>query len=343
MAAARELFTRLLELADERGEPWSYAVLRLNLCDVLIRGGDLEAAGRLLDEWEESSDRDLLAQSFYDRCRGVLALGLGFPDEAERRATDAAAGAEDAGETWQLLQARRVRGTAALLAHEPERAAAELRAVWQHKVREGVEELGAFPVEADLVEALVELGELDEARDVTARLDEVAARHAHPWGVPTAKRCAGTVALAGRSYDEAGAAGLAEAADAYLRLGLQVEAGRALLSLGRGQRRFKKWGAARQSLEQAAAVFERIGSPGWAAEAHAQLARVGARRPQPSGSLTPSERRVVELAVKGLSNKEIASALFVTVHTVEAHLSHAYAKLGVRSRAQLAGRIAAQP
>jgi DNA-binding NarL/FixJ family response regulator len=55
--------------------------------------------------------------------------------------------------------------------------------------------------------------------------------------------------------------------------------------------------------------------------------------------LTPSERRVAELAAEGLSNKEIAQALFVTVHTVERHLSHVYDKLGVHSRAQLAPRL----
>ena len=51
------------------------------------------------------------------------------------------------------------------------------------------------------------------------------------------------------------------------------------------------------------------------------------------------EQRVVELAADGLSNKEIAARLVVSVHTVEVHLSHAYAKLGVRSRAELARRI----
>ena len=58
------------------------------------------------------------------------------------------------------------------------------------------------------------------------------------------------------------------------------------------------------------------------------------------GELTASERQVAELAASGLSNKEIAGRLFVTVYTVEAHLSHAYAKLGVRSRAQLAAWLA---
>ena len=94
-------------------------------------------------------------------------------------------------------------------------------------------------------------------------------------------------------------------------------------------------GRGARSLEQAATVFDELGSSGWAEEARSELERVGARRPRPAGELTPAEQRVAELAADGLSNKEIARTLFVTVNTVEVHLSHAYAKLGVRSRAQL--------
>ena len=91
----------------------------------------------------------------------------------------------------------------------------------------------------------------------------------------------------------------------------------------------------------AEAAFDELGSPGWAEQARSELARVGARRPAPAGELTPTERRVAELAAEGLANKEIAQALFVTVSTVEVHLSNAYAKLGIRSRTQLAARLAA--
>ena len=86
-------------------------------------------------------------------------------------------------------------------------------------------------------------------------------------------------------------------------------------------------------------TFDELGSDGWADQARSELARVSARRPRPAGELTPTEERVARLAAEGRSNKEIARALFVTVHTVEAHLSKAYGKLGIRSRTQLAGRL----
>jgi DNA-binding NarL/FixJ family response regulator len=112
-----------------------------------------------------------------------------------------------------------------------------------------------------------------------------------------------------------------------------------LLRLGSELRRQRRWADARRALEQAAAGFEELGEPDWAARARGELERVGGRRPHASGELTPAERRVVELAAAGLSNKQIAGELVVTVNTVEVHLSRSYAKLGVRSRAQLAARL----
>jgi DNA-binding CsgD family transcriptional regulator len=62
-------------------------------------------------------------------------------------------------------------------------------------------------------------------------------------------------------------------------------------------------------------------------------------RPAGPAALTPSERRVAEIAADGASNREIAQALFVTTKTVEVHLTSAYRKLGVRGRAELAGHL----
>ena len=333
---AREVLTELLSLADERGEAYSYALFRLHLCQLELRIGDCVAAGPLLDEWGESSDP--LMWPMYERSHALLAAARGLPDEAVSWGEKTIALAEQTGARWDWLEARRAVGQAELLRQEPARAADSLRAVWEHTQREGVDEPGVFPVGPDLVEALVNVGELDEAQETTDRLRELSDVQKHPWGLVSARRCGALIRLA-KAYDESAAAGLAEAAAAYGKLGLRFDRARTLLSLGRAQRQSRKWAAARASLEDAASTFDELGSPGWAEAVRSELARVGARRPRAAGELTEAEQRVAQLAADGLSNKEIASRLFVTVRTVEVHLKHAYAKLGIRSRTQLAGRL----
>jgi DNA-binding CsgD family transcriptional regulator len=202
-----------------------------------------------------------------------------------------------------------------------------------------VNDRGAFPAAPELVEALVELGELEEATAVADRLAELAEAQDHPWGIATARRCHAVLGLT-TAYDDGAVEELEDVARVYTRLGLRFEGARSLLALGRVLRRHRKWGAARDALERAAAGFDELGSWGWEVAARDELARVGARRAPDAGQLTPAESRVAELAAQGLSNKEIAQALVVTVSTVEFHLSKTYAKLGIRSRAQLASRLA---
>jgi DNA-binding CsgD family transcriptional regulator len=336
---ARAELTRLLALADERGEPSSYALQRLHLCELELRAGGWKEASRLLDEWAESSEAQLLNFPMYERCRALLAAGRGLAEDVEGWADRAIAAAEQAAVRWDWLEALRARGIAALLEQDPRRAADTLRPVWEHTNREGVDDPGVFPVAPELVEALVELGEPGEALQVTARLQRLSEEQQHPWGLATARRCRAVVRLGAAPYDEQAAAALIAAAEDYARLGLRFDQARSLLSLGRAQRRMKQWGAARESLQDAVAAFDQQGSSGWTQRARSELDRVGARRPRATGELTPTEREIVELAAKGRSNKEIAQALSVAVHTVEVHLSRAYAKLGVHSRAQLAERL----
>jgi DNA-binding CsgD family transcriptional regulator len=202
-----------------------------------------------------------------------------------------------------------------------------------------VDEPGAFPVAPELVEALAELGEVETARGVLIRLQDLSEQQHHPWGLASAQRCEAVLRLTvGPSKDEA-VLMLAGAAEEYGRLGLRLDRARSLLGLGRAQRRMKKWGPARESLQEAIGAFEDLGSPGWTQRVRLELGRIGARRPRARGELTATEREVVELAASGRANKEIAQALSLAVHTVEVHLSRAYAKLGVHSRSQLAGRL----
>jgi DNA-binding CsgD family transcriptional regulator len=338
VAAGRAILERLVAVADERGETISSEIMRLHLCEMALRAGDANLAAEVLADWDEWSTLEELLPSRM-RCAALLAALRGASAHAHERAA-AARAIIHAETSWDLLEVARADGLAALFTRDFEDAAADLGAVWDHAERAGVRDPGVFPVAADLVQALAELGRTDEAARVTARLRGQSEPQNHPWGLATAARCEAVVALAAEGYSEESITALTDAASAYCRLGLGFERARTLHVRGSAERRDRKWGAARASLEQAVAGFEALGCTGWAEQARAELDRVGARRPVAEGQLTSAEARVVALAVEGRSNKEIAAELVVTVHTVEVHLSRAYAKLGVRSRRQLAQALA---
>jgi DNA-binding CsgD family transcriptional regulator len=116
---------------------------------------------------------------------------------------------------------------------------------------------------------------------------------------------------------------------------------RTLLALGATQRRAKQRGAARQTLEEALAIFTDLPAPLWAEKARAELARIGGRAPS-RGELTEAERRIAALVAEGRTNREIAATLFLTEHTVETALTRIYRKLDVRSRTALARLLSAK-
>ena len=335
LGRAREVFRGLLARADERGEPRSGVVFIAQLCEVELRAGHADAAAQALEELDQWAALEQEASGFQARVEAVLAALRGEPERAMTLAETVLQASESSAYEWDRLEARRAAGLAALLQREPEWAATRLAAVWEHTEREGVEDPGAFPVAGDLVEALAEAGRFETAREVIRRLADLATAQEHPWGLATAERSAAVVTLAA-GYDDAAADDLARAVATYQTLGLDFDAARTLLVLGRAQRRHKKRAAARQTLEQARSAFEQLGCPGWAGVAAGELDRVSGRRAAPGGGLTPGEQRVADLVAGGLSNKEIAAQLYLSVSTVEAHLSRVYAKLGIRSRTQLA-------
>jgi len=231
------------------------------------------------------------------------------------------------------------RGQAALLAHAPADAARSLAEVWRHTEAEGVEEPGEFPVAPDLIETLVELRRIGEAAAVAARIRALAEAQEHPWALATAIRGEALISLAGGDDADAALRRTHEAAERYAALGLNFDRARTLRAAGREARRLRKWGAARDLLGQARAAFSDIGSDGWAADVERDLGRLGGRSPGVEGGLTAAEREVARLAAEGRSNKEIAESLVIGVSTVETHLRHAFEKLHVGSRAQLARRL----
>jgi DNA-binding CsgD family transcriptional regulator len=96
---------------------------------------------------------------------------------------------------------------------------------------------------------------------------------------------------------------------------------------------------AREAIEAALEAFETVGASGWAAKARSELGRISGRTR--AEGLTAAERRVASLVAEGRTNREVAAALFLGERTVASHLNHIYAKLGVRSRTELALRLRA--
>jgi DNA-binding CsgD family transcriptional regulator len=161
-----------------------------------------------------------------------------------------------------------------------------------------------------------------------------------------AQRAVAHVALA--RGDAAGAAEVAlRAADRAERAGIPGEAGRCRILGARALGRAEQRGLALAQLEQAIDALGRIGAEGYRAEAEKEMRRLGrrSRRPADAGgglaSLTEREREIAALVSRGDTNREIAASQYLSERTVERHLSHIFAKLGVSSRAAVASIVAA--
>jgi DNA-binding CsgD family transcriptional regulator len=193
----------------------------------------------------------------------------------------------------------------------------------------------AIPWRADAALACARLGEADRAQALAA--EHLAAARA--WGA----RSVVGIALRAEALIVGGEEGidlLREAVEELASSPARLEHARALADLGGALRRAGRRRDAREPLREGLEAARRCGATALVERAHEELVTAGARprKLMFSGaeSLTASERRVAGMAATGQSNREIAQALFVTIKTVENHLSRVYGKLGIRSRKQLA-------
>jgi DNA-binding CsgD family transcriptional regulator len=189
---------------------------------------------------------------------------------------------------------------------------------------------------ADYIEALLELGRMDDAVSLLDVWEADAARVGREWVLAQVTRCRGLLAAAKADVEQAQSV-LEEAVGKHEAVGDPFGRARALLALGLVRRRARQKRAARDAIEAALAEFAELGAVSWAARARAELGRVGGRTR--IEGLTPAERRVADLVAGGQTNREVAATLFLGERTVASHLTHIYAKLGVRSRTELARRL----
>jgi DNA-binding CsgD family transcriptional regulator len=189
---------------------------------------------------------------------------------------------------------------------------------------------------ADRVELLLELGRIDDAVRALDGWEADASRVRRRWVLAHVVRCRGLVAAARRDVDGA-ALLLQQAVAQHEEVGDPFGRARALLALGIVRRRARQKRAARDAILSALAGFEELGAATWVEQARAELGRIGGRTRE--DGLTPAERRVATLVAEGRTNREVAAALFLGERTVASHLTHIYAKLGVRSRTELARKV----
>jgi DNA-binding CsgD family transcriptional regulator len=185
----------------------------------------------------------------------------------------------------------------------------------------------------DYAESLLELGRIADAIRVLDVWEADAARLERRWVLAQVTRSRGLVAAAEGDVERAVQL-LERAVAQHEEAGDRFGRARALLALGTVRRRARQKRPAREAIEAALAGFEQLGAATWVAKARDELGSIGGRTRE--GGLTPAEHRVATLVAEGRTNREVAAALFLGERTVETHLSHVYAKLGVRSRTELA-------
>ncbi|HET7487398.1 MAG TPA: AAA family ATPase [Acidimicrobiales bacterium] len=266
----------------------------------------------------------------------VVAAHRGEADETRHRAGDALALAAASGFHTATVWASWALGLLEISLDDAGAAHAALESLTAAVEREGLVE----PVRAmflpDEIEALIGLRDLERATRLVDMLDAAAERLGRVWALVQARRCRALLLSAAGDLE-----GAARSAAAALELSegveLRLELARTLLVAGQIDRRRRKKASARHTVERALAIFEEAGAEAWARRARVELERSSGTR---GGSeLTAAERRVAQLAAAGLTNREVASQLFMSAKTVEAHLATIFRKLGIRSRVQLGARL----
>ncbi len=339
LSGARERLDELVRAARDAGDESSLSVLLSILSQVDSWSGDWAAAARSAEEAravaEWTSQRPYLVLALY-----ALALVESLRGEVDLALEHGRASLALAEETGSVLSgefARSVLGFAELSRGDARAAHGWLAPLVEARDQRGPADPGTVRFVPDEVEALMALGEVDAAESLLAPFEASARALGRPWASGSAERCRGLTLASRRELDAA-----VEAFDRGIEiqgsLGQPLELGRTLLAKGIALRRGKKWAPARESLTRALAVFEDLGARAWAERSRSELARIGGRTPYLS-ALTETEDRVAQLVATGLTNREVAARLFVSVSTVESNLRRAYRKLGVRSRAELSHRL----
>jgi DNA-binding CsgD family transcriptional regulator len=304
-----------------------------------MTAGAWDAAAQLCDEAIQLT-RQIGLQVFESLCLSILAeidAYRGETEKARRSIPELLRICETSRFRWAAF---RLRTALAVLELADDDGASS----WQQAtpLLRDVEELDVYHarlVGSAGIEALLAIGDLSRAERLLAQIDRRAADGDTALR-PLVHRGRGLL-LASKGDWKRAIASLetATAAPGPPQGVNPFELARSLLALGTVQRRAQSKRAARESLERAAEIFERLGARVWLEKARSELRHIGGRIASDT-QLSETERRIVELVVAGRRNSEVAAQLSLSPNTVAWNLSKVYRKLGVRSRTELAAHLA---
>ena len=332
---AERLTNRAIAAARRRGSPTDFASF------MALRALVRRSAGRLHDA--EADARSALAAQLdpdWLFASGIVPLTLalvdqGRPDEALTEFAAIVTGEIPEGPPMLALVLARMTARAARREH------AAALADWEEALRR------AQPrgPSAGWIEDLAVIADVHAAtsdREGAEALAMRATQLAEDWGTPGARGQALHVQARVNGGDESIEL-LRRAVELLGESPMRLEEARALVSLGAALRRAGHRVDSRVPLREGYELAQQCGADGLAETARSELRASGIRlrREQATGAdaLTPSERRIADMAAAGLSNPEIAQELFLTVKTIEMHLTRAYRKLDIRRRAELTAAL----
>ncbi len=329
---------RVIEVGRRRGDQLAAQTHQLWNGLVLYESGELLLAEEALAIVEPTPFWALALPNAYRA--GFLAHVLLERDRLSEAARILAAVSVEELLPGHRIQPLHGRGRLRLATGAPEQALADFIAAGEAAESVYIRNPAYIPWRSQAALALRQLGRSDEARALAAEELELSRRWGAPRTVGVSLRALGLV-----EGVEAGEQLLREAVDALASSPARLEHARALIDLGATLRRGNSRGEARKLLREGIELAHRCGATALTERANDELAATGAHRRNVLltglDELTASERRVAQMAAEDLSNKEIAQALFVTVKTIEQHLSRVYRKLDLSSRRQLAGALGA--